>query len=104
MNGQQTAAAAEFPTTYEVIAKMRVTGGWFLRKRRRTLPALWCWTARRTLAPATPARVSGWLRETYPCFKSDDPYTRLLAEAVIAELRYNEYGLPVLTDDSVGLV
>jgi hypothetical protein len=90
-------------TVDEIIDAMREEGGWYLRKRKRVLPALW-----RHQAPATASLFEAWIRERFPQVATASTLgfygMRRLAEAVIAELRYHDHGLPTLDDAAVGLI
>jgi hypothetical protein len=96
-------------TTDEIIDAVRVAGGWYLRKRKWLKPALWRNAARNRVAPATPADVVRFMRATFLDRGSD--YRGLnerdavrYAEAVIAELRYHDHGLPTIDDAVLGLI
>ena len=100
-----TAASNNTPTVKELIAAMDEHGGWYIRKRRGLRPALWKST-KRGFAPATWLDVVEFVWEWYaPEFAS---YTRrelrMVAEAIVAELRHHDHGLPVLTDSTLELV
>jgi hypothetical protein len=92
-----------YPSVGEIIEKMRVGGGWYLRKRKWVLPALWRYTT-----PATPQIVEAWIRETFPLVpwaNYDKPRDmKRLAEAVISHLRYHDCGIPTLTDAVLELI
>jgi hypothetical protein len=92
----------DFPSVDEIIEKMRDAGDWYRRKRKYVLPSLWRYTT-----PANPKLVEAWMRETFPLpwanYGSPHDMKRL-AEAVIAELRYHDHGLPALPDEVVALI
>lgn len=95
------------PKIKSALEAMREAGGWYLRKRKRVLPALWKRSAKRgVFAPATAKDVEEWLIVAFP--EGYAGYTprdiRRAADAVIAELRHHDHGLPVLDDASLELV
>ncbi len=92
-------------TTFEIIDAMREAGGWYLRKRKRAKPALWCTSERTAVAPAVPADVVHFMCATFQdCAGIDYRSAKLIGEAVIAELRYHDHRLPVIDDATVGLI
>lgn len=93
-------------TVFEIIDAMRKAGGWYLRKRKRVKPALWCTSERTAVAPAVPADVVQFMRSTFPAGSRslEQRAATLIGEAVIAELRYHDHGLPTLDDAALELV
>lgn len=92
------------PTTSDVLTAMHEVGGWYIRKRKYVLPALWR-SKGDTFVPASPEIVEEWLRATYPWYATATKRDRRTgAEAVIAEARYHDYGFPVLQDDTLEFV
>ena len=93
-------------TVDDIIDAMRRAGGWYLRKRKRVLPALWRTAERNTVAPATPAEVVRFMRATFPAGSRslEQRAATLIGEAIIADLRYHDHGLPTLDDAALELV
>lgn len=105
MNTTQTAAVGEVPSVNEVIETMRASGGWYLRKRRRVLPALWRDGERGTYAAARPKDVEQWLLAKFArCASMEKRDVLRLAEAIIAELRYHDHGIPTIDDATIELI
>lgn len=87
-----------------IIAAMRTGAGWYLRKRRGVLPALWRPSERGVVAPAVPADVVRFIRTTFPNCRLNDRDVTLYAKTVISELRHIEFGMPTIDDAVLELI
>lgn len=100
-----TIRSKEIPSTYDVLAAMSATGVWYIRKRGRSRPALWCAVGRGAFVKATPRHVERWLCARYPAYRTATKrYLRNGALEVLCEAWCHPeyYRLPVLDEDDFG--